>query len=141
MHAKRLNWIAVVMMSILLPWGATGCKAPEPEDTTKKKGPPPCPANFDAKQHTDGLTCICPKGKDKGKIWGAGLYMTGSATCTAAIHAGAITKTKGGKVEIKYAGGCKAYKGTTKNGITSQFWSGNVASFYFAGHGDGRCDE
>lgn len=140
MRARSLNWILVSMMSILLVWAA-GCKKPQAEDTNKKKGPTPCPATFDAKQNTDGLTCVCDKGKDKGNVWGTSLFMTGSATCAAAIHAGAITKTKGGKVEIKYAGGCKAYKGTTKNGITSKFWSGNDASFFFAGHGTGLCDE
>jgi LCCL domain len=140
MRAKRLNWILVSMMSILLVWAA-GCKKPQAEDTTKKKGPAPCPTTFDAKQNTDGLTCVCAKGKDKGRVWGTDLFMTGSATCAAAIHAGAITKTKGGKVKIKYAGGCKAYKGTTKNGITSKFWSGNDASFFFAGHSSGTCDQ
>ena len=37
--------------------------------------------------------------------------------------------------------GCKTYKGSTKNGIVSKFWSGNDASFFFEGHGPGRCDE
>lgn len=139
MHARRLS-IWVLMMSLV--WlGAVGCKKPEVDDKAKKKGPLPCPATLDAKQHTDGLVCICDKGKDKGKVWGNSVYMTGSATCAAAIHAGAITKTKGGKVEIKYAAGCKAYKGSTKNGISTQFWSGNDSSFYFDGKGDGLCDK
>lgn len=140
MRAKRLDWMLVLMMSILLPWGAAGCKKPESDEPTKKKGPQPCPVTFNAKQNTDGLTCICAKGNDKGKVWGTKMYMTGSATCAAAIHAGAITKTKGGKVEIKYANGCKAYKGTIKNGVTSNFWSGNDASFFFPGHNVGLCD-
>jgi len=124
-----------------LLWGAAGCKKPEVDDTAKKKGPPPCPSTFDAKQNTDGLTCICDKGAVHGKVWGTDLYMTGSATCAAAIHAGAITKTKGGKVEITYRAGCKTYKGSTKNGVSSLFWSGNDSSFFFAGHGAGTCDE
>ncbi len=140
MRARRLSWITVPIMSILLVWTA-GCKKPPAEDSAKKKGPQPCPASFNAKQNTDGLTCICAKGRDQGKVWGTSRFMTGSATCAAAIHAGAITKTKGGKVEIKYAGGCKAYMGTTKNGITSSYWSGNDAGFFFAGHGDGACDQ
>ncbi len=140
MRAIRLNWIVVSMMSILWVWAA-GCPKPAENDKAKKEGPPPCPATFDAKHNTDGLTCICAKGRDKGKVWGTNVFMTGSATCTAAIHAGAITKTKGGKVSIKYASGCKAYKGTTKNGISSKFWSGNDASFFFSGHGPGTCDQ
>jgi hypothetical protein len=141
MHARHLDWSVVVVTCALLLMGAAGCKKPEADEGAKKKGPPTCPELFEAKEHTDGLTCICDTGKDKGKVWGNSVYMTGSATCTAAIHAGAITKTKGGKVEIRYASGCKSYKGSTKNGISSGFWSGNDHSFYFAGHGDGKCDE
>ena len=141
MHARRLNWIAVLMSGCLLLLGGTGCKTPEADEKAKKKGPAACPSTFDAKAHTDGLTCVCAKGMDKGKVWGTNLYMTGSATCAAAIHAGVITKTKGGKIEIKFRGGCKSYKGSTKNGVSSKFWSGADSSFYFDGHGTGQCDE
>ncbi len=138
MHARRLSEI-VVFMLLVAAMGLAGCKKP-PEEEAKDKGPPPCPATLNAKEYTDGLTCICPEKADKGKVWGTSVYMTGSATCAAAIHAGVITRTKGGKVEIKYASGCKTYKGSTKNGVTSLFWSGNDSSFYFAGRGEGVCD-
>ncbi len=139
MRTTRSHWSVVFVMGIMLMFAA-GCPKPA-EESAKKKGPKACPATLDAKAYTDGLICVCPKGADKGKVWGNAVFMTGSATCAAAIHAGAITKTKGGKVEIKYAAGCKSYKGTTKNGITSKFWSGNDSSFYFDGKGDGLCDK
>ncbi|MBU1219475.1 hypothetical protein KKF34_01665 [Myxococcota bacterium] len=62
----------------------------------------------------------CPVNCTPGSVWGTNDYTADSNVCTAAVHAGLIKVDKGGRFKVTYIKGKKNYKGSTKNGITSQ---------------------
>lgn len=95
---------------------------------------PPCPAKFDQSTPAE---CAC-NGAGSGTVWGTGIYTTDSPICTAAIHAGAIPAA-GGVVKPRGAAGCAAYVGASQNGVTTSKWAAYQSSFFFEGHGDGKC--
>ncbi|MEN9578215.1 MAG: hypothetical protein RJA70_1224 [Pseudomonadota bacterium] len=101
-----------------------------------------CPANFKAipgVNDTTTLSCNCEAAQLTGSLWGTAVYTRDSSICLAAQHAGAIGPT-GGKVQVKAAAGCPAYKGTTANGAKSDSWGAYDGSFYVVGFGDGNCE-
>lgn len=106
-----------------------------------KKGGGDCPARYEElspeQKAAAEVECGCAAGA-QGTVWGTGVYTTDSNLCAAAAHAGAIP-AGGGKVKIVRAAGCQAYNGSTANGITTGGWGPYSQSFYFAGHGDGKC--
>lgn len=75
------------------------------------------------------LTCTCPAGSNNSRsVWGTDTYTDDSYICKAAIHAGAITNGRGGRVTIELVGGLGSYRASTRNGVsTSNFgsWSGS----------------
>ncbi len=95
---------------------------------------PPCPNKFDAQTPAE---CSC-NGPGSGSIWGTGIYTTDSPLCSAAVHSGAA-KPSGGTVKPRAAPGCGAYVGSEANGIKTSKWGSYASSFYFEGHGDGKC--
>ena len=64
-------------------------------------------------------TYICAPGTPGGIVWGSGVYTNDSQICSAAVHAGKITRTTGGTVTIMMRAGLSAYVGTKRNGITT----------------------
>lgn len=96
-----------------------------------------CPGNFQA-LGKDEATCSCLPASMRGSVYGTGVYTTDSSICNAALHAGAVGP-KGGKVKVKSAPGCDAYKGTKANGVSTSKWGKYQASFYFPDKGDGKC--
>ena len=52
-------------------------------------------------------------------VWGTDVYTDDSSICTAAVHAGKITKAAGGTVTIEMRPAQDEYLGTTRNGVTS----------------------
>jgi hypothetical protein len=99
-----------------------------------------CPATinrFEGYATAQEFACTCPA-TSGGSIYGTGVYTTDSSLCAAAVHAGAAPPT-GGPVKAIKAAGCSKYVTTSANGITSSSWGAYESSFYFAGHGDGRC--
>lgn len=94
-----------------------------------------CPATLPPEGGGSGtLTCSCPaqSGPPPADIWGTLVYTTDSSLCAAALHAGAIDR-RGGQVSVIMAPGRRAYRGSTRNGITSQGFSEWPASFRFVG--------
>ncbi len=83
--------------------------------------------------------CKCKTGVPSGSVWGTTIYTSDSNVCKAAIHVGAIKSDKGGEVTVKAAPGCSAYTSTTANGVTTTAYAQWEGSFYFPGHGDGKC--
>jgi hypothetical protein len=63
--------------------------------------------------------CKCSPDFAIGTIWGTGTYTDDSNICTAAMHAGSITRTTGGNVRYTVSAGQSSYLGTTNNGVTS----------------------
>ncbi|WP_224815218.1 LCCL domain-containing protein [Hasllibacter sp. MH4015] len=75
---------------------------------------------------------ICPPlGSVTTTIWGDGVYTSDSAICAAAVHAGRITASSGGRVSIDVSGGRQSYTGAFRNGVASQQYGPWSASFSF----------
>ena len=100
---------------------------------------PPCPASFkELAKGTDAVSCSC-EGSASGSVWGSGIYTTDSSICAAAVHAGAVPEG-GGVVSVAPAPGCEGYTGSKgKGSAPSASWGKYEASFFFPGHGDGKC--
>jgi LCCL domain len=78
------------------------------------------------------FSLTCPAGGPiSNRLWGTDRYTDDSSICTAAVHAGLITLSKGGKVTIQLAAGATSYKGSTRNGVTSQDYGSWGGSFSF----------
>jgi len=71
----------------------------------------------------------CPAGGVAYAVWGTTVYTDDSSVCTAAVHAGRITLTRGGKVVIEIRAGRSSYQGSTRHGITSHSWGSWHGSF------------
>jgi len=100
-----------------------------------------CPARFrdvPGLSAATELTCKCSAASASGSVWGTDIYTQDSSVCAAAVHAGEIPAT-GGTVKAKAAAGCKSYKGTTRNGISTSEWGTYDNSFYFPKKGTGAC--
>lgn len=90
----------------------------------------PCPHNMVAlRGSTAPLVCICPQNTSIGTVWGEpSSYTDDSDICTAAIHAGIVTATDGGRIAVTPRDGRASYQGSTANGVTSLpygSWSGS----------------
>ncbi len=85
------------------------------------------------------LECECEKSQINGSVWGSQVYTSDSSICHAAVHAGAIPRS-GGTVKVRGVADCGAYEGTSANGVKTSRWGNyDKGSFYFVGHGDGKC--
>jgi hypothetical protein len=83
------------------------------------------------------FTFTCPAGGTPRTIWGTGLYTDDSSVCTAAVHAGKITLTRGGTVTVEVRAGQSSYSGTTRHGITSKSYGSWSGSFIVVGASGG----
>ncbi|MFD0743114.1 LCCL domain-containing protein [Phytohabitans flavus] len=59
------------------------------------------------------FTFICPAGGSFYAVTGTGTYADSSSICTAAVHAGVITRAAGGTVTVTPNSGTASYAGTT----------------------------
>jgi len=136
-------------LAVILPLGAGafaqtegGMKDPlppptaaaQPEQAAAPAEPTQCPDNMDAYAGSDEtLTCICPAElTGTGAVWGTDAYTADSATCRAALHAGA-TGQRGGTVTLRMLPGRPRYPGTTRNGVQSTNYGSYGASYRFEG--------
>ncbi len=96
--------------------------------------PQPCPNNaLDLVGKGQSITCTCPETSTaRSAIWGSGPYTADSGICTAALHAGAVTR-RGGTVTLRILPGEPRYVGSTRNGIQSMSFGDYRASFAFDG--------
>jgi hypothetical protein len=65
---------------------------------------------------------VCPPNGTFWQIWGTDIYTDDSSVCTAAVHRGVITRERGGSVTIIMRKGLDEYKGSARNGVTTEFW-------------------
>jgi hypothetical protein len=77
------------------------------------------------------FTFACPPNGAQGSLWGTDVYTDDSSICTAAVHAGLITKAGGGTVTIEIRPGQGSYMGSTKNGIQSGNYGPYGGSYVF----------
>lgn len=74
---------------------------------------------------------ICSGNLDLGPVWGTGTYTDDSSICTAAVHAGLITRSEGGPVAIYVVEGMNSYSGSTLNGVSTGNFGAFPGSFVF----------
>lgn len=73
---------------------------------------------------------VCPPGGRADTVWGTNpSYTDDSSVCTAAVHAGAITFARGGRVVIQISQGLASYAGSTANGVETQEYGSWGGSF------------
>jgi len=77
------------------------------------------------------FTFACGSNGAAGSVWGTDLYTDDSSICTAAVHSGLITLSKGGTVTIEIAPGDTSYTGSSRGGITSSDYGSWTGSFKF----------
>ncbi|MFT4150507.1 MAG: LCCL domain-containing protein [Paracoccaceae bacterium] len=65
------------------------------------------------------LDCTCTGQPSTGKVFGSGPYAVGSDLCRAARHAGAIGAA-GGRLRVLSLTGLQGYRGSERNGVTSE---------------------
>jgi hypothetical protein len=80
------------------------------------------------------FTFICPPNGNLTAIWGTDTYTQDSSICTAAVHAGKITRRSGGKVTIRIARPIPEYAATLRNQgtddeVQSRHWDNPVGSY------------
>jgi outer membrane protein OmpA-like peptidoglycan-associated protein len=95
--------------------------------------PEQCPDTMAAYAGSEeALRCLCPAALAArgAAIWGSTTYTADSATCTAAVHAGVISR-RGGVVSLRMLPGQPRYPGTTRNGVSSNNFGAYDASFRF----------
>ena len=77
------------------------------------------------------LTYRCPAGGAPHVVWGTGIYTDDSSVCTAAVHAGLISFSRGGTVQIRMQAARTSYVGSTRYGVTSRSYGRWHGSFVF----------
>lgn len=90
-----------------------------------------CMTNAQALPGEPGTThdVVCPANCGDATAWGSGIYSDDSSICTAAIHAGILTRAKGGAVRVTIAGGQESYAASTQNGVVTARWGAWGRSF------------
>jgi LCCL domain/von Willebrand factor type A domain len=77
------------------------------------------------------VACRCrAKDAGSGSVWGSDVYSSDSSICTAAVHAGVISKT-GGVVTVVAGPAQQSFTGSARNGVTSRGYGPWSASFTF----------
>jgi hypothetical protein len=79
------------------------------------------------------FTFGCPAGGTAKVVWGTTVYTDDSSVCTAAVHAGRITFTRGGRVTIEVRPGQRSYTGSTHQGVTTRAYGAWPGSFVIVG--------
>ncbi|MFN2502323.1 MAG: LCCL domain-containing protein [Pyrinomonadaceae bacterium] len=74
-------------------------------------------------------TFECPPDGTPQIVFGSDVYTDYSSICTAAVHAGVITKQDGGTVTIEYRPGRETYGSTVRNGIKTTTTGEHTRSF------------
>jgi LCCL domain len=80
------------------------------------------------------LTYECPSNGSAASVWGTDIYSDDSSICTAAVHAGLITRSSGGRVTIQMRPGEREYSGSARNGISSSSYGAWQGSYSFVGN-------
>jgi hypothetical protein len=73
----------------------------------------------------------CPANGTFASIWGTDIYTADSKVCTAAVHAGRITRIAGGAIRLRIEPGAAIYTGSARNGVTSNSYGLYTASYVF----------
>lgn len=75
------------------------------------------------------VTARCAPDGTPGTVWGSGPYTDDSSLCGAGVHAGVITRARGGTLRVRIAPGLRAYRGSARNGLTTLDYGDFPGSF------------
>ncbi|MFO0559708.1 MAG: LCCL domain-containing protein [Polyangiales bacterium] len=84
-----------------------------------------------AGDHSQPVLVECPAGGSARTVWGTDVYTDDSSVCTAAVHAGLISFAQGGAVRAWLGPAQIAFRGTERNGVTSNNYGRFDGSFAF----------
>lgn len=143
--------VPVSLLTVACLGGLAACK--ERVETAAARPPPvesepalpplhrdePCPSAARLLPGGGECRCVAPVSTTD-TVWGTGQYTDDSSICTAALHAGVIDE-RGGHVRIESVAACKAYAGTTRNGVTTRRYGPWRRSFAFPGTAVPVCDQ
>src|SRR5262249_37191385 len=128
--APRLGSAMRSMLSLTLAAAATVMAACAAYGAAVLDRPPDVACPLNGQGLHDALDCICPPPSIAGAmVWGTDVYSDDSNICAAAVHAG-IIGLSGGALRVLPRDGLEAYRGTTRNGVTSLDygrWNGSFA--------------
>lgn len=108
------DWMDVWPSSFIFIWGAAQQEpAPAVQIDARTSG--------ESWQGEPGrtVTVLCPPRFELLSVYGDGVYTIDTPICSAGVHAGRITRAKGGMLTIKLLPGRAVYPGSTNNGMTS----------------------
>ena len=74
----------------------------------------------------------CPRRCTRQPVWGTSPYSADSSVCAAAVHAGVVSSSSGGLVEVRASGAVQSFEGSEQNGVRSQAWGPWPLSFTLA---------
>ena len=77
------------------------------------------------------LTLELPRNGSPAPVWGTTVYTNDSSIGSAAVHAGLINFSTGGRVTIEILGGMSSYEGTNRNGVVSESYGAWDGSYQF----------
>ena len=77
------------------------------------------------------LRYSCPAAGTFKTVWGSGVYTDDSSVCTAAVHAGRISRASGGAVMILIRAGRSSYASSSSHGVTTKPYGSWPGSFVF----------
>lgn len=123
------------MRRLLLPLVLLAWSGAASAQTTAASAGESCPDDMRAYAGSEEVvrcTCTAQAAQRSGSVWGSDAYTADSATCRAALHAGAVRR-QGGQVSIRMLTGLPRYVGTTRNGVASTNYQHYDASFRFDG--------
>ena len=75
------------------------------------------------------LAYACPPSRASLPVWGDRIYTDDSSVCTAAVHASALSRARGGTVRITIGPGRSSYAASSRNGVSTESWDAWGGSF------------
>ncbi len=121
---RRLRRRAASFAALLLPLSLAGCPGPTDVGSGGEAWTWDALENSSRAQRPPGtqVTYQCPPNGTLHTVWGTDVYTDDSSVCTAAVHAGKISRAQGGTVTFETRAGQSSYQGTTRNGVTTLDW-------------------
>ncbi len=124
---KRLNSFLVIFTSLIVGSGTINVNAQNVIQGTWETQANDYSGNI-GKRYTFYFP---PGGVISSRVWGTDVYTYDCSIASAAVHAGLITTQNGGTVTIEIRAGQSSYKGSIRNGVTSNDWGAFGGSFIF----------
>ena len=78
---------------------------------------------------------VCPAGDGRASVYGTDVYTAESGVCSAAIHAGVLKLGQAGAVTVVFGGAAESFRGSARNGVTTQSYGRWPYTYTFAKDG------